>query len=217
MTRFVGLFLLCCWLFLSACDNEAPSLKQPEFKTSWSKTELDEVSVYAIAGDYYEAKIGVSGNQITGVYRDPSTSSDKACWFFFEGTISSQNPILVNCYDPTNTKRPIRGEFKILGDIIIMQLKETPAGNCTEEFTDNVGRSIVLDLQQQWSAVRIVQHKASLYETPNVETTPRAELLPRGTAVAIRERRKNWLLVDILSQPGQRAWLQEHELYALLS
>lgn len=219
MSRFVGLLFLLCWLCLSACGDEAPSLDPPVFKTSWTKTELDEVNVYAIAGDYYEAKIGVSGDQLTGVYRDPSVAEDKACWFFFEGTIGSENPIAVSCYDPRKTDRPVRGAFKILGDAIIMQLKEAPTGtsNCTHELTDDVGRSIVLDLQQQWSAVRIVQHQSNIYDQPNIETAPRAIQLSRGTAVAVCERRKNWLLVDVLSQPGVKAWIQEHELYPLLS
>lgn len=216
MRPTVGLFLL-CWFFMLSCENEAPSLEPPAFKTSWTKTELDAVNVYAIAGDYYEAKIGVSGDHLTGVYRDPSAAADKACWFFFEGTISTQNPIQVQCYNPTKTNRPVRGEFKILGDAIIMQLKEEFAGNCSHEFTDEVGRSIVLDLQQEWSAIRIVQHSASLYEQPKLETPTRAERLPRGTALAVLERRKNWLLVDILFEPGQPAWVQEHELYPLLS
>ncbi len=217
MPRFVGLLLLFCWLLLAACENETPVLEPPPFKTSWTKTELDALDVYAIAGDYYEAKIGVSGNQLTGIYRDPSASGDKACWFFFEGTIDTQNPIAVDCYDPTKTTRPLRGSFKILGDAIIMQLNEAPKGNCTAEFTDKVGRSIILDLQQEWSAIRIVQHPASLYDTPNLETSPQEMTLPRGTAIAIRERRKNWLLVEVLNQPGKQAWLQEHALYALLS
>lgn len=217
MIRFVGLLLLYCCFYLSACENSSPALEPPPFKTSWTKTELDAVNVYAIAGDYYEAKIGVSGDKITGIYRDPSVATNKACWFFFEGKISSQNPIEVNCYDPTKTDRPIKGAFKILGDAIIMQLKESPADNCVQELTDDVGRSIVLDLQQQWSAVRIVEHKASLYDVPSIESVPRANQLSRGTAVAVRERRKNWLLVDILSQPGQSAWLLEHQLYPFLS
>lgn len=216
MTRYVAYGLLCCLLILSACDDPTPQLDPPPFKTSWTKTELDQVNVYAIAGDYHEAQIGVSGDQLTGVYRDPTLSKNKACWFFFEGKLTSQNPIIVNCYNPTDNKPAIKGEFKILGEVVFMKLLKNPATNCNHELTDDVGRTVVLDLQHQWSAVRVTQHEANIFEVPDAKTTPLEKLLPKGTAVAVCERRKNWLLVEVLSNLGQKVWIQEHQLYPLL-
>jgi hypothetical protein len=217
MSRFAGFLLLFVGFLLTSCGEPTPSLEPPPLKTSWTKSELDEMNVYAIAGDYYETYLGVSGNKITGVYRDPSAAGSKACWFFFEGALGTQNPIEVTCYQPTTTGAPFKGNFKILGEAIIMKLKQAPQDNCSHEFTDGGGRSVVLDLQHEWSAVRIVQHRAKLYDVPKLESPPRAIELPRGTAVAVVKRQNSWLLVDVLSQAGMQVWIQEHQLYPLLS
>lgn len=97
----------CVWLLLSVLFLVACSENQPSrVKTEWTKTELDALDIYAVAGDYYEINMGVKGNQITGIYRHPQHTN---CQFFFEGTLGTQNPIVIECYDPSTTNAPIRG------------------------------------------------------------------------------------------------------------
>lgn len=213
------LWSLCGLLFcLSACGEtvEPPAFEENPIKTSWTQSELDKTDVYAIPGDYYEIQIGIKGKELTGVYRDPQATGDERCTFFFEGVIGTQNPIEVQCYNPTNTKAPFKGFFKILGDAIIIQLAALPSDNCTGEFTDKVGRSVVLDTKKEWSAIRMVQHPTNLHEQPILESVKSEEALKRGVAVAIMEKRNTWLRVEILDGNGTIGWISEHGLYPLI-
>lgn len=203
---------LLCIFFLVACSDNKPS----RIKTEWTKTELDAMDIYAVAGDYHEMNMGVKGNQITGIYRPPSQPD---CWFFFEGTLSTQNPVTVECYTPNTTQPPIQGSFKIVGDAIIAQLPRLPHQNCPSELTDDIGYSMVLDLQHNWSAVRVVEHPAPLYPRPDLETEPMKVPLPSGTAVGILEKKGAWLRVDALQTTTSfpSLWIQEYQLYPLLN
>lgn len=196
-----------------ACGNA--DSESSGIKTEWTKTELDAINIFAISGDYYEMNMGVQGNQLTGVYRHPSHPK---CWFFFEGTIGTQNPISVACYDPTQTAPPIMGSFKIVGDAVIAQLPRLPQQDCPTELTDDIGYTMVLDLQHNWSSIRVVQHPALLYPQPDDNSQPMQDPLPKGTAVAILERRKDWIKVDALSTATNlpALWLKIHQLYPLL-
>jgi len=213
------LWSLCGLIFcLSACGGttEPPAFNENPIKTSWTQSELDKTNVYAIAGDYYEIQIGIKGKELTGVYRDPQATGNERCSFFFEGVIGTQNPIEVQCYNPTNTKAPFKGFFKILGDAIIIQLVELPSANCTKEFTDKVGRSVVLDTKKEWSAVRMVQHPTNLYEQPILESAKAEVALKRGVAVAVLEKQNTWLRVEILDGTETVGWISEHGLYPLI-
>lgn len=209
-----------CGLFfcLTACGGgeEPLTFKDTPIKTSWTKSELDKMDVYAIAGDYYEIQIGIKGKELTGIYRDPQAANDEGCTFFFEGVISAENPIEVTCYNPTNTKASFKGFFKILGDAMIIQLSELPTNNCTGEFTDNVGRSVVLDTKKEWSAIRMIQHLTNLHEQPILESAKSEEALKRGTAVAVLEQRNTWLRVEILDGNETTGWISQHGLYPLI-
>jgi hypothetical protein len=204
---------------LTACGEETPELpvvEENSIKTSWTQSELDKTDVYAIAGDYYEIQIGIKGKELTGVYRDPQAGDDTNCSFFFEGIIGTQNPIEVSCYNPTNTKAPFKGFFKILGDAMIIKLSKLPESDCNKEFTDKVGRSVVLDTKKEWSAIRMVQHATNLHENPILESPKSEVALKRGTAVAVLEQRNTWLRIEILDGSGQEGWISEHGLYPLV-
>jgi hypothetical protein len=209
-----------CGLFfcLTACGGaeEPLTFKDTPIKTSWTKSELDKMDVYAIAGDYYEVQIGIKGKELTGIYRDPQAVNDEGCTFFFEGVISAKNPIEVTCYNPTNTKASFKGFFKILGDAMIIQLSELPMNNCTGEFTDKIGRSVVLDTKKEWSAIRMIQHPTNLHEKPILESAKSEEALTRGTAVAVLEQRNTWLRVEILDGNETTGWISQHGLYPLI-
>lgn len=205
------------WLFLSvlflvACSDQQAS----HVKTEWTKTELDALNIYAVAGDYYEINMGVKGNQITGIYRPPAQPN---CWFFFEGTLGTENPIAIECYDPSTTHPPIQGTLKIVGDAIIAQLPRLPHQDCPNELTDDIGYSMVLDLQHSWSTIRVVEHPALLYAAPDLETEPMKVPIPAGTAVGILEKRGTWLRVEALQTTTSfpSLWIQEHQLYPLLN
>lgn len=212
-----------CWLAfslafaLTACNTNTPSTIKKQVKTSWTPSELDALNVHIIAGDYYELKIGVKGDELTGVYYDPTASKDNNCLFFFEGTIGTSNPVLVKCYNPTTTEAPINGQFKLLGDAMILQLDQLPKTTCTPEFTDKVGRSVVLDTQAEWSAIRMLQFAAKMYAKPNLEEAMSSVELSKGTVVAIKEKFKDWILVDVLTgDERQQGWIAMQSLYPLI-
>jgi len=199
-----------------ACSSEVETTAQkPVVQTTFTQTELDQLNVYIIAGDYYEMKIGVKGNQLTGVYQLPNSEPNDPCLFFFEGKIGTQNPIKVSCYNPMNTDPIFTGSFKVLGDALIAKLNKLPNEGCEPQFTDEVGRSMVLDLSHEWSQVRVIQHATPLSSQPNGETTADEQLV-KGTVVAIKEKQGNWLLVDVLNQDKQEGWIQDYVLYPLL-
>ena len=159
--------------------------------------------------------MGVKGNQLTGVYRHPDHPK---CWFFLEGVIGTQNPIPITCYDPTTTNPPITGQLKIIGDAIIAKLPRLPQQTCPAELTNDVGYSMVLDLQHNWSSIRVVQHPAPCYTQPNQNSPATVESLTKGTAVGILEKRNDWLYVDVLNGPAAPLsyWIQTYQLYPLI-
>jgi hypothetical protein len=203
---------------LTSCGGttDQPVIEDTSIKTSWTQSELDKTDVYAIAGDYYEIQIGIKGKELTGIYRDPQATDDESCSFFFEGVIGTQNPIEVDCYNPTNTKASFKGYFKILGDAMIIQLAALPSNQCNSEFTDRVGRSVVLDSKKEWSAIRMIQHPTNLHKQPILESFKSEDPLKRGTAVAVLEKRNTWLRVEILDGNETRGWVSEHGLYPLI-
>ena len=214
-----SLWSLCALAFcLVACGGtpESPEVKSAPIKTSWTQSELDKTNVYAIAGDYYEVQIGIKGKELTGIYRDPQAKNGENCRFFFEGVIGTQNPIEVQCYNPTNTKASFKGFFKILGDAMIIQLSELPSDQCNGEFTDKVGRSVVLDSKKEWSAIRMVQHATNLHENPILESPKVETPLKRGVVVAVLEQQNTWLRVEILDGSETKGWISEHGLYPLI-
>jgi hypothetical protein len=214
-----SLWSLCGLIFcLTACGGtpEPPAVEDTPIKTSWTQSELDKTDVYAIAGDYYEIQIGIKGKELTGIYRNPQATDKETCSFFFEGIIGTQNPIEVACYNPTNTKASFKGYFKILGDAMIIKLSALPAAQCNGEFTNKVGRSVVLDSKKKWSAIRMIQHPTNLHEQPILESVKQEEALKRGTAVAVLEQRNTWLRVEILDDSGTTGWISEHGLYPLM-
>lgn len=219
MPSFYAQWSLCAlFLFLSACGGtaEPPIVEENPIKTSWTQSELDQTDVYAIAGDYYEIQIGIRGKELTGIYRNPQSKNEENCRFFFEGLIGTQNPIEVQCYDPTNTKASFKGFFKILGDAMIIQLSNLPSEQCDGEFTDKVGHSVVLDSKKEWSAIRMVQHPTDLHEQPILESAKSEEVLQRGTAVAVLEQRNTWLRIEILDGTETKGWISQHGLYPLI-
>lgn len=205
---FVIGFALC----LTACGSETP--QTPPLTHTYTKTELDAVNVYVIAGDYYEMKLGIRGNEITGVYRKPDAKDD-ACFFFFEGKVGTKNPIQVKCYNPANTNPPFVGWFKILGDVMIARLDKNLGEGCEPELTDAVGRSMVLDSQKEWSEIRMIQAATPLFEDKE-SPTQIGEGLPRGTIVAVKEKRGAWLWVDVLNEAKEEGWIEEQVLYPLI-
>ena len=46
---------------------------------------------------------------------------------------------------------------------MIARLKNPPTKNCDPEFTDEVGHSVVLDLQHNWLSIRMIQQETYLY------------------------------------------------------
>lgn len=204
--------------FLTACGGtpEPSAFGDNPIKTSWTQSELDQTDVYAIAGDYYEIQIGIKGKELTGIYRNPQATEGEGCTFFFEGIIGTKNPIEVQCYDPTNTKASFKGFFKILGDAMIIQLSKLPSDNCTKEFTDKVGRSVVLDSKKEWSAIRMVQHPTNVHAQPILESNKLEESLQRGVAVAVLERRNTWMRVEVLDGSETQGWISQHGLYPLI-
>lgn len=200
--------LFCLFLTFSACGGEAP--ETPPIQT-YTKTNLDSVNVYVIAGDYYEMQLGIRGNEITGVYRKPDAEDD-ACLFLFEGKIGTQNPIEVKCYNPQNNISPFIGWFKIMGDVMIARLNTAPNESCEPEFTDAVGHSLVLDSQKEWTAIRMVQAATPLYEDKE-SLTKIGEELPKGTIVAVKEKRGTWLWVDVLDENKEEGWIEEQAVY----
>lgn len=213
-----SLWSLCGLIFcLTACGGTPePTFQDNPIKTSWTQSELDQTDVYAIAGDYYEIQIGIKGKELTGIYRNPQATEDENCTFFFEGLIGTKNPIEVQCYDPMNTKAPFKGFFKILGDAIIIQLSKLPSNICTKEFTDKVGRSVVLDSKKEWSAIRMVQHPTNVHAQPILESNKLEDALQRGVAVAVLEQRNTWMRVEILDGSETRGWISQHGLYSLI-
>ena len=108
--------LLCATMLLIACNS---NIDETQSHLPFNRTELDKLNVYVIAGDYYEMKIGVKGDELTGVYLDPKSNDNNSCLFFFEGKIGVRNPVKVKCYNPTNADPVFNGDFKILGDVMI--------------------------------------------------------------------------------------------------
>lgn len=215
-SQFLPWGLFCFAFCLAGCNTEPQYSTKPPTKTTWTQSELDAINVYVIAGDYYEMQIGIKGDELTGVYRDPTAPKDKNCLFFFEGRIGTQNPIQVICYDPTNTKAPIRGSFKFLGDAIIAQLDQLPQEVCTVEFTDKIGHSVVLDTKKEWSAIRMIQHATTFYSKPSLESSASEYQLLQGTVVAVQEKRNNWILVEMMEGDHRLGWIPEHVLYPLV-
>lgn len=196
--------------FVACQGDRSPS----KIKTSWTKTELDQLNVYTIPGDYYEMSMGVKGNKLTGLYRHPKNPN---CQFFFEGSIGTQNPIVVSCYDPTTSNPPIQGTFEIIGDAIIAQLPRLPHQDCPTEFSGDVGYSMILDVKHNWSAIRMVQHPAKLYRHPSTDAIQMETVLQKGDAVAVVNQQKLWLEVILLNgNPTERFWIERHQLYPLL-
>jgi hypothetical protein len=214
-----SLWALCALVFcLTACGGtpEPSAFEDNPIKTSWTQSELDKTDVYAITGDYYEIQIGIKGKELTGIYRDPQATEGNGCTFFFEGLIGTQNPIEVQCYDPTNTKAPFKGFFKILGDAIIIKLANLPSDNCTTEFTNQVGRSVVLDSKKEWSAIRMVQHPTNVHAQPILESAKQEDVLQRGVVLAVLEQRNTWMRVEVLDGSGNQGWVSQHGLYTLI-
>jgi len=218
MRLFYSLWILCLFGTMISCGEtpESPAVEKTPVKTSWTQSELDKMDVYAIAGDYYEIQIGIKGKELTGIYRDPKAKNEEDCRFFFEGIIGTQIPIEVQCYNPTDTKAPFKGFFKILGDAMIIKLAKLPSNECNEEFRNEVGRSVVLDSKEAWSAIRMVQHSTFLRKQPILESAKSEETLKRGTVVAVLEQRNTWLRVQILDGAETMGWISEHDLYPLI-
>ncbi len=209
--RFFFLFFLSVILF--ACDSHD---SRTDFKSKRPlKSELDSVNVYVISGDYYEIKMGVKGNELTGIYQNPSAKNKKSCMFFFEGIIGNKNPVKVKCYNPVDDKPPFNGYFKILGDVMIVKLDKIPANKCESEFIDETGHSLVLDKQANWSAVRMIQQETPLYEDAEGGLTT-GNTLMKGTIVAVLEKRNSWLRVEVQNDDADEGWIQEYMLFPLL-
>lgn len=207
------LYLLACCCFLWACGNadEKPTVTPP----TWTKTELDAMNVFVVAGDYYEVQLGIRGDQLTGYYQDPSDRSGKPCSFFFEGTIGTENPIEVLCYQPRLKEAPFKGTLKVLTDAMIIKLDQSPAANCTKEFTDEVGRSVVMDTKRLWSSIRMTQHATHLRNNPDIEAAQISDTpLAKGTAIAISKKQGSWAWVDVIGTTTQ-GWIDLNTLYPL--
>lgn len=199
-----------------ACASDVtPTTPEPAVQTTFTKKELDKLNVYIIAGDYYEMKIGVKGNQLTGVYQLPNSKPNDPCVFFFQGKIGTQNPIEVTCYNPKYPKQTFTGTFKVLGDALIAKLSQLPEEGCEPQFIDEIGRSMVLDLSHEWSEIRIIQHGTTLWDQPS-ETISVSEQLNGGSVVAIKEKKGNWFKVEVLNGTKEEGWIQDYVLYPLL-
>lgn len=208
--------LLCFVVSLTGCADPKPEVStKPVVKTNWSKSELDEINVHIIAGDYYEIQIGVKGNELTGIYRDPVAKEGANCLFFFEGKIGTQNPVPVSCYSPLDSTIRFNGSFKMIGDAMIVRLDALPFDFCNTEFTDEIGHSVVLDTKKEWSAIRVVQYPTEIYAKPRMESAVLVESLGKGTVVAVVDKYKNWLLVDLLDGSGTQGWIAESALFQL--
>ena len=197
-------------MLLFGCNS-----KNDQVKHSYKRTELDKLNVYVIAGDYYEIKIGVKGDLLTGVYIDPKSNDKNSCLFFFEGKIGLRNPVKIKCYNPTKTDPVFNGDLKLLGDDMIARLKNPPTKNCDPEFTDEVGHSVVLDLQHNWLSIRMIQQETYLYENFDGGLTVGNALI-KGTVVAVIEKYGSWLKVEVQDKQNEFGWIQEFMLYPLL-
>lgn len=209
--------LFCLLLGFCSCggEQETSSPPPPPSQAPPVETDLDALNVYVMAGDYYEMKIGVKGNQLTGIYQHPDASNSSACRFFFEGTLGTQNPVRVKCYNPMDLQAPYNGTFKMLGDALIARLNRLPAEGCEPEFTDAVGRSVVMDMQHDWLEIRMVEQKTALYEDAMAGLTV-GNPLTKGMVVAVKEKKGSWLLVDVLDGKNEQGWIQDYVLYPLL-
>ena len=210
--RFTKFGLFCAILLLTACTADSPpeTIAAP----APSKSTANASNVYVIAGDYYEIKMGIKGDEITGVYRHPTAEND-ACLFFFEGRIGAGNPVQVKCYNPTNNNPPFDGSFKILGDAMIARLDKSLGEQCEPEFLDAVGHSLVLDERVNWTAIRMVKEPTPLYEDAGEGLTT-GKSLKKGAVVGVREQRDFWLFVDVQDGDREQGWIPEYVLYPLL-
>lgn len=202
-------------IIITACSS-SPENKVIDPTTLNTKPDLSKVSVYVLAGDYYEMQIGVRGDKLTGVYQNPlAKDENEACFFFFEGKIGTQNPVEVNCYNPTTSSAPFTGAFKILGEAMIAKLNNAPTNGCNPEFTDDIGHSLVLDKQEEWAEIRIVAQPAELFDDAGSALVIGSPLT-KGSIVGIREKRGSWLWVDVLKNEREQGWIEEHVLYPLM-
>lgn len=207
--------VLSLFLIITACSSSTEN-KIIDPTTLNAKPDFDKVNIYVLAGDYYEMQIGVRGNKLTGVYKNPmAKDKDESCFFFFEGQIGTKNPVEVTCYDPMTSSAPFFGSFKILGEAIIAKLRDIPSSSCNPEFTDEIGHSLVLDKKSKWSEIRVVAQAAELVDDPKSAFPIGSPLIP-GSIIGIRERKGSWLWVDVINKEYEQGWIEDYILYPLM-
>ncbi len=215
--KYNGLFLFCSLFFLACADTTPTDTNEEE--TEIITEEINEIipMVYVIAGDYYDILLGLEEQKMTGVYLD-RMGGENACFFYFEGTVSENNPVKVNCYNPMKADRPIGGEFKIMGKEMLVKLTKKPMASCLSELTDEIGHPLLLDLQKKWLAIRIIETEATVYKDPVKGAVTAKNKLPKGTVVAVKEYHQNWVRVELptLKEYKEEVWIAASVLYPLL-
>lgn len=199
-----------CIFFLTACSNDLP-------QTPPTNKEEPIAKVYVIPGDYYSMLLGLDGDKLTGVYRDKA-EGENPCFFFFEGTVGTTNPLKMTCYNPLTTLAPTKGNFKIMGSDMLVKINQSIAPTCNPEFADNTGHALLLDLQHKdWLAIRIIEKNgSSIYQTNNRESEL-GDKLSKGTIVAVKEYRKDWLRVAIPNGNYKKdGWIHQSILFPLV-
>lgn len=213
MYHFKLLLFFPCLLFFS-CNNTV----EENTTTNQSKTQpvsVEVPSIYVIPGDYHEMWLGVDGDKISGVYQSQDPT-EKDCFFFFEGLIGDDNPVSVDCYNPLTTAPPIHGEFKIMGEQMFAKLHQSPHSTCVTELSDDIGHAILLDLKHSnWKAIRIIEKDAPIFES-DMQGLELGDRVPRGTPIAIKEYKKEWMRVDVPSMNYENGWIHRGMVFPLL-
>lgn len=208
------LLLITPLLLLFSCDNSTTDIANTD-QSKIKPAQVDVPSIYVIPGDYHEMWLGVDKNQVSGVYKSPEPT-EQGCFFFFEGTIGQNNPVSVDCYNPLTTAPPIHGEFKIMGEQMFAKLHQAPNEVCVPELSDDIGHAILLDLKHNWKAIRIIEKDAPIFES-DMQGLELGDRVPRGTPVAIKEYKNEWMRVDVPSMNYENGWIHRGMVFPLLN
>jgi hypothetical protein len=206
------LICIAALLLIVGCGDTDTNPETEVKKTAVSDEKVP--SIYVIAGDYHEMWLGVNQNQITGVYQSLD-ANNQSCFFFFEGTIGENNPISVDCYNPMTTAPPIHGEFKIMGEQMFAKLAQSPSDGCVAELSDDIGHAILLDLQHEWKAIRVVEKESPIFES-DMQGLELGDRVSKGTPIAIKEYKGEWMRVDVPSMGYEDGWIHRSMVFPLL-
>ncbi len=209
--RFHSYYCLLAALLLSVGISSCDTATQKE-TTTVPQVAPPDPTVYVIAGDYHDIILGVDGEQITGFYQSKEAPT---CSFFFEGKVGNNNPLSMQCYNPATTVPPIHGEFKIMGEEMFVKLHHAPDSSCIADLSDKIGHVALLDLSHNWKAIRIIEKEAPIFEA-DVQGIEKGQRLQRGTTVAVKEYKKEWVRVDVPSLGYVDGWVHRSMFFPLL-